>query len=105
MNAARSLRQARRRAGLTQRDLAQRTGVAQPTIARIEGGHEVPQVDTLERLLRACGESLEVLPAAGAGVDRSSIRVLLARTPAERIATLVKEAPTLERLSKARARR
>jgi predicted transcriptional regulator len=105
MNAARSLRQARRRAGLTQRDLAQRTGVAQPTIARIEGGHEVPQVDTLERLLRACGESLEVLPAAGAGVDRSSIRALLARTPAERIASLAEEAPTLERLSKARARR
>jgi transcriptional regulator with XRE-family HTH domain len=37
MNAARSLRHARRRAGLTQRDLAQQTGIAQPTIARIEG--------------------------------------------------------------------
>jgi predicted transcriptional regulator len=105
MNAARSLRQARRRAGLTQRDLTQRTGVAQPTIARIEGGQEVPRVDTLQRLLQACGESLEVLPAAGAGVDRSSIRALLARRPVERIASLAEEAPTLERLSKARARR
>jgi predicted transcriptional regulator len=32
------LRQARRRVGLSQRDLAARTGIAQPTIARIEGG-------------------------------------------------------------------
>jgi transcriptional regulator with XRE-family HTH domain len=105
MNAARSLRQARRRAGLTQRDLTQRTRVAQSTIARIESGQEMPRVDTLERLLQACGESIEVVAASGIGVDRSGIRDVLARTPAERIASLTDEASTLERLSKARARR
>lgn len=82
---ATSLRRARRRAGLTQRALASTTGVAQPTIARIERGHESPRVATLERLLRACGERLEAVPRGGIGVDRTLIRDLLARTPEERL--------------------
>lgn len=41
----------RKGAGLSQRELALRTGVAQPTIARIEGGRVDPRVTTLERLL------------------------------------------------------
>lgn len=45
--------QARRAAGLTQRGLAQRSGVAQPHIARIESGKVDPTAETLERLLRA----------------------------------------------------
>jgi predicted transcriptional regulator len=76
--------------------------VAQPTIARIETGRDNPRVDTLERLLRACGESLETIPLAGVGIDRSQIRVLLALSPAERAATLAGEALTLDRLSRAR---
>lgn len=96
------LRRARRRAGLSQRALAAGTGVAQPTIARIEAGREDPRIATLDRLLRACGEALGAVPAAGGGVDRSGIRALLAMTPAERLAGLVAEAPALERWSAAR---
>lgn len=44
---------ARRAAGLTQRALAARSGVAQPHIARIESGRVVPTAQTLERLLQA----------------------------------------------------
>src|SRR5579864_5674600 len=62
-----ALRRARRRAGLTQRGLAARTGVAQPTIARIERGLDDPRVRTLSRLLQACGETLEVSPTLGVG--------------------------------------
>ncbi len=102
MNAARTLLHARRRAALTQRELAGRSGVAQPTIARIELGAERPRVDTLVRLLRVCGESLEALPGAGAGVDRTPIRALLGLSPAERLATLAAEAPVFERLAAAR---
>jgi len=50
MDAARTLRDARRRAHLTQRALASRSGIPQPAIARIERGTVVPRVDTLDRL-------------------------------------------------------
>lgn len=44
---------ARRAAGLTQRALASRSGVAQPHIARIESGQVTPTAATVEKLLRA----------------------------------------------------
>jgi len=87
---------------MSQRALAERTGVAQPTIARIERGVEVPRVDTLDRLLRACGEALEVVAKAGDGVDRTTMRELLRLTPAARVAGLVVEGPVHERLARAR---
>jgi len=93
---------ARRRAGLTQRALAAATGVAQPTIARIEAGREDPRISTLGRLLQGCGEGLGAAPAAGRGVDRSGIRVLLAMTPSQRLQSLVDEAPLLLRFEAAR---
>lgn len=86
------LRYARRQAALSQRELATRAGVPQPTIARIERGTIIPRVDTLERLLHACGLELDVQPRAGAGVDRTTIRALLKLTPAERAALAVDEA-------------
>ena len=96
------LRKARRRAGLSQRELAARTGVAQPTIARIERDLVDPLVGTLTRLLNACGEELEARPTLGAGVDRSGVRELLKMSPAQRLATLVEEARATERLAGAR---
>jgi predicted transcriptional regulator len=97
-----SLRKARRRAGLTQRVLAARTGVAQPTIARIERGRDDPRLGTLERLLNACGETIEVVPQAGLGIDRTEIRELLQLTPRQRLAGLAEEAFTLDQLRGAR---
>jgi transcriptional regulator with XRE-family HTH domain len=79
------LRYARRRAGLTQRDLARATGVPQPAIARIESGVVTPSVDTLERLLAGAGATIEVAPRPGIGVDRTLIREALGRTPEERV--------------------
>lgn len=73
MDAARILREARRRAGLSQRRLGEKAGVAQPTIARIERGAIVPRVDTLDRLLEACGEGLYARERIGVGIDRSLI--------------------------------
>lgn len=105
MNAARALLQARRRARLTQRQLAAATGVAQPTIARIERGIETPRVDTLDRLLRACGDALEAVPLAGVGVDRTVINQLLRLSPAERIELSAEEAGTLAAFDRAVGRR
>lgn len=56
--AATLLRQARTRAGLSQRALAARAGTAQSVIARVEGGQTSPTWETLERLLEAADVEL-----------------------------------------------
>jgi predicted transcriptional regulator len=98
MKASRLLRTARRRAGLSQRDLADLAGVPQPAIARIESGRVQPRVDTLGRLLRACGWDLEVVPRSGIGVDRTVMRSLLRMTPEERLERAVADAEAVEAL-------
>ena len=85
MTAAEALRHARRRKGFSQRELARRAGVQQPVVARIESGTVTPRVDTLQRLLEACGESLMTGPRLGEGIDRSQIRESLKLPPAERL--------------------
>lgn len=75
---------ARRSAGLTQRELAEKSGVPQPTIARIESGKQMPRADTLDRLLRACGWELDMTLRRGDGEDRSLIRSWLSLTPLAR---------------------
>jgi len=72
------------------------TGLAQPAVARIESGAVSPRVDTLERLLRACGESLVTEPRLGAGIDRSAIRVLLGLSPSDRARLAAVEAANLD---------
>lgn len=102
MRSDRILKAARRRSGLTQRQLAVLSGLPQPTVARIESGAVSPRWDTLMRLLTATGFDIELRPQLGRGVDRSLIRDRLRLTPAERIRLAVIEArrmPTI-RLSK-----
>ena len=84
VNAAEWLNGARRSAGLSQRQLAERSGTPQPTIARIEAGIQVPRVDTLDRLLRACGWELDMVPLRGQGEDRTLIAHWLSLDPLER---------------------
>jgi transcriptional regulator with XRE-family HTH domain len=97
------LRDARRLAGLTQRQLADRAGVAQATVGRIESGQINPRVDTLENLLQAAGQELNVGARPGRGVDRSQIHELLRLTPAQRLELAAADANGLARL-KAKAR-
>ncbi len=104
MNAAFTLRTARRGSGLTQRDLARRTGVAQPTIARIEGGLVDPRISTLERLLGACGTALRAERIAGHGIDRTQMRELLGLSPLERVDLLRRDAAGLARFDRALGR-
>lgn len=56
--------QARKRAGLTQQQLAERVGVGRVAVARIEGG-TVPSVALALRIARELGESAEALFGAG----------------------------------------
>lgn len=83
---------------MTQRELARRTGIAQPTIARIEAGVADPRVHTLERLLAACGHSLQSTPRPGTGVDRSQLRELLRLSPRQRLDLLRDDVAGLRRL-------
>ncbi|MGH9382519.1 MAG: helix-turn-helix domain-containing protein [Thermoanaerobaculia bacterium] len=102
METPKLLFRARRKAGLSQRELAERTGIAQPTIARIESGAASPRCETLGRLLDACGYELELTPYVGAGIDRTAMRELLAIEPAERLRLAAAEARALDRLLESR---
>jgi transcriptional regulator with XRE-family HTH domain len=92
------LRDARRLAGLTQRQLAERARVPQATVGRIESGQITPRVDTLENLLRAAGQELTQSPRPGRGVDRSQINELLRLTPKQRLELAAQDAAGLARL-------
>ncbi|HET7722174.1 MAG TPA: helix-turn-helix transcriptional regulator [Acidimicrobiales bacterium] len=102
MSAATYVNQARRAAGLSQRELSRRTGVPQSAIARIERGQQVPRADTLERLLKACGFELRLGPARGGGVDVSLIEHWLELTPAERAEGATAYGRALDRMRTAR---
>jgi predicted transcriptional regulator len=104
MRCGEELRRARQRARLTQRELAHRTGVAQPTIARIERGLVDPRTTTLERLLTGCGTGLAVREVSGLGIDRSQMRELLKLTPRQRLDSLRDDATGLARFDRALGR-
>lgn len=56
MDKQKTLREARELAGMTQDELAQRSGIAQATISGIEcGSRPNPTMDTVERLAKALG--------------------------------------------------
>ncbi len=74
-----TVRWARKRAGMTQHELAQATGLPQPSIARIESGAVVPRTATLITILHAAGHRLAIEPI-GSVVDREAIRRQLALT-------------------------
>lgn len=84
------LREARKRAGLTQAELAARAGVPQSTIGRIETGARVPSTELLERLIRAAGFEIRVsLGELDPGTD---FERTLRRPPRERLADATRTA-------------
>jgi len=95
---------ARRRAGLSQRELADRLGCRQATIARWERDDRHPSLTETRAAIRACGLDLAVSLVSE---DRSwwpQIAVALERSPAERLRALSPPgatdlSPALEALS------
>jgi transcriptional regulator with XRE-family HTH domain len=79
------VRHARTARGLTQRDLAGISGIQQSNISAVENERRMPTVETLHRLLAACGYELvatagpRVLAFPPVGVDPDE----LPETPAE----------------------
>ena len=55
------VREARKRAGLTQRELAEFAGTTQSALARVESGRTAPSFDQVLRLVRLCGFDLDIM--------------------------------------------
>ena len=51
---------ARKTAGLTQKQLAERTGIAQADISRLENGNANPSLKTLQRLAKGMGMRMQI---------------------------------------------
>jgi transcriptional regulator with XRE-family HTH domain len=69
MHAREIVREARQRAGLSQRLLAQRAGTSHSTLAAYETGAKVPTLHTLLRVVEGAGFRLEMRVAAVAPFD------------------------------------
>jgi transcriptional regulator with XRE-family HTH domain len=80
------LREARRRAGLSQAELARRAGKPTSVIGRWERGEVKPSLETLRELIGACGLELgfTLSNADAEKHDLALIRRSLAWTPAQR---------------------
>jgi len=91
MDARSIVLEARLGAGLSQRELARRSGVPQAAISRIERGLVSPRTETLDRLLRAGGRDVGLIVRPGTGLDRTLIGDRLHLTTTERARLAVKE--------------
>lgn len=76
MDVAGQIVEARRRAGLTQAELAERAGTSQPTLSAYESGRKDPSASTFVRILAAAGTRLEPreMPPVRALTERESQR-------------------------------
>ena len=79
MRSADLIREARLRAGLTQYELAERTGRDRSVVARWEQGAVAPSLETLVELVRACGFELplELVRSDDSNLERLRKNVLL----------------------------
>jgi len=84
------LRGARLRAGVSQKQLAIRTGIAPPALSRIENGRESPSFERLTTCLEALGfePNLELRPLAGSRADPVHLAAEAELTPAQRLESL-----------------
>ncbi|MDQ3709377.1 MAG: helix-turn-helix domain-containing protein [Actinomycetota bacterium] len=80
----RLLREARADAGLTQRQLADRAATAQSAVARYEAARALPDLDTLQRLLAACGRHLELRAPPIDEQEQRQLRESLRLSPIQR---------------------
>ncbi|SRR6266542_2636749 len=80
------VREARRRAGLTQAELAARAGTTQSSIARLERGATTPTLKRISELVRACGFDLTIgMATTDDDHDWSLLQQNLQLTPTRRI--------------------
>ena len=100
------VKDARRRHGLGQAELAKRLGTSQPAISRIEHDLVSPTVETLERILNALGETLQVatMPlnepvSGGSNQSIAELRADYLLSPEERLAQAAQLSETATELA------
>jgi transcriptional regulator with XRE-family HTH domain len=64
------LRQLREQRNLSQGDIEERTGLLRCYVSRVENGHTVPAIDTLEKFARALGIPMYQLLYEGEGIPK-----------------------------------
>ncbi|MGH2713821.1 MAG: helix-turn-helix domain-containing protein [Thermoleophilaceae bacterium] len=84
------LQEARLRAGLTQYELAERTGRDRAVIARWEQEAVAPSLETLVELLRACGFDLELVLVPYETERNERLQANLRLSPERRLEQLVR---------------
>jgi len=97
------VREARRRAGLSQRALAALAGTTQSAIARLETGRTTPGFDAVVRLVRLCDLDVELALVERDVSDMAQARRLLLLSPAARLDRAVRVAVQLRQLRAAGA--
>lgn len=94
------MRDARRRAGLTQTELARRMGTGQSAIARWEAGERSPTVETLQRAVALCGFELDIglRSQEEIAATRRAVARMLRLSPRERLELVGAEGRNLQAL-------
>ncbi len=85
------IRSGRRRAGISQAELANRAGTTQSAISRWEHGHDEPRLKRLGEVLEACGLRPTLCingMEADDEVDRAQLRQQLSMSPEQRLASV-----------------
>jgi len=98
------VREARKRARLTQRELAERAGTTQSAIARLESGRTRPAYDDVLRLVRLCGFDLDVMLVEWDDSDWAQAQSRLALSSAERLDRAARLARRIQRMREEVAR-
>ena len=93
------LRDARRKADLTQAELAARLGVTQAAVARLERRGANPTLRTLDRAMQAMGHQLELRSTSRpSSVDETLVASYLRLSPAERLQAFQSSHASVQRL-------
>ncbi len=93
---------ARNRAGLTQAELGRRLVLPQSQISRWERGQVEPSLETLRRLVRACGLELTLGLANGDDSYTLDVREYLQLEPEARVDHALRRAAFVRELAAAR---
>jgi transcriptional regulator with XRE-family HTH domain len=98
MNAGHLIREARKRTGLSQRELAERLGTTQAAIARWERGYSTPSFDRAIEVIRACGLDLSMRLVTRDDQHEQLIDERLRMSPAERLERLTISRKAIEEM-------
>lgn len=91
------IREARRRQGLSQRELAKRLGTSHAAVMRWEKGLVRPPWDTVIEAVRRAGLDVRVSLVEASEHDLALARERLSKSPTERLADLAAMASFIER--------